>query len=88
MGDVINFEEEARKRQVDKMILTMGGMNYDARNIAGSYYQLMLEDPLKAIKELSLYIDKARDINPKVALRRWLAAQILAGQLHCWTYWG
>src|SRR3989344_970605 len=64
MGDVINFEEEARKRQVDKMILTMGGMNYDARNIAGSYYQLMLEDPLKAIKELSLYIDKARDINP------------------------
>lgn len=80
MAKIINFQEAVRKKVIDKMMAALGGMNDQARAIANSYYQFMMEDPKSAIKRLPEYLEKARDISPNRHF-----GESLVGPNHEWT---
>ncbi len=81
MGEIINFQEEVRKRLSNKIISTLGSMCKDVQYVADSYYQLMLEDPLLAIDQLQTFIDETRKINHDRAF----VESVTGGPNHSWT---
>lgn len=79
MVEIIDFKEVSRKRLVDKLVFTLGFMYDEAEEIANSYYELMIENPLVAIEKLPNFIRQARNINSV------LGEAYAGGPNHDWT---
>jgi len=81
MVKIINLEKKLSERLANRFLRTLTGMNTNAKEIAGRYYNLMLENPEFAIENLPEFIESVRDINPN---RSYVEA-VAGGPNHDWT---
>lgn len=78
---LLDFEKPYRERVINSIVNEIGSWNKNADQIGEVYAKLMNENPRQAIRDLSKFIDQARDINPE----RSFVEAIAGGPNHDWT---
>jgi hypothetical protein len=64
MGEVVSLEERQRRKSVDALVNSIGGMYDSAGEFAEEFLDLAMNDPMQAVEQLPRFIAKARSINP------------------------